>query len=138
MKNMRRQVPSLLKDGHKQYSGVQGVVLKNIEACKQLSKVTRTSLGPNGSSALSLSVIFSIFYLSCPESYFIFSICASHVSLVFMFGLVSVVLNRSEQDGDQPLGEAVCHQRRRHHSARDGHYAPGRQDAGLGCPAAGA
>jgi T-complex protein 1 subunit theta len=48
MKNMRRQVPNLLKDGHKQYSGLEGVVLRNIDACKKLSKVTRTSLGPNG------------------------------------------------------------------------------------------
>ncbi len=48
MKGMRRQVPNLMKDGHKQYSGVEAVVLKNIEACNKLSKVTRTSLGPNG------------------------------------------------------------------------------------------
>ena len=45
---MRRGVPNLLKDGHKQYSGVEAVVLKNIDACKKLSKITRTSLGPNG------------------------------------------------------------------------------------------
>ena len=51
MKNMRRQVPNLLKDGHKQYSGLEGVVLRNIDACKKLSKVTRTSLGPNGTQA---------------------------------------------------------------------------------------
>ena len=48
MKKMRRQVPNMLKDGHKQYSGVEQVVLRNIEACKNLSKITRTSLGPNG------------------------------------------------------------------------------------------
>lgn len=48
MKNLRRGVPSLLKDGHKQYAGVEQVVLRNVEACKKLSKVTRTSLGPNG------------------------------------------------------------------------------------------
>jgi T-complex protein 1 subunit theta len=40
----------MLKDGHKQYSGVEGVVLRNVDACKKLSKITRTSLGPNGSS----------------------------------------------------------------------------------------
>lgn len=39
---------SLLKEGHKHLSGLEEAVLKNIEACKQLSKITRTSLGPNG------------------------------------------------------------------------------------------
>lgn len=48
MKQMRRQVPNMLKDGHKQYAGIEQVVLRNIEACKKLSKITRTSLGPNG------------------------------------------------------------------------------------------
>ena len=38
----------LLKDGHKHYSGLEEVNIKNIEACKQLSQITRTSLGPNG------------------------------------------------------------------------------------------
>ena len=32
-------------------------MIKNVEACKQLSKITRTSLGPNGAS-LSPSKIF--------------------------------------------------------------------------------
>ena len=36
------------KDGHKHLSGLDEAVLKNIDACKQLSKITRTSLGPNG------------------------------------------------------------------------------------------
>jgi T-complex protein 1 subunit theta len=38
----------MLKDGHKHLSGLDEAVLKNIDACKQLSKITRTSLGPNG------------------------------------------------------------------------------------------
>ncbi len=52
MKHMRRGVPNLLKDGHKSYSGLEAVVLKNIDACKKLSKITRTSLGPNGMTCL--------------------------------------------------------------------------------------
>ena len=39
---------SMLKDGHQHLSGLDEAVLKNIDACKQLSKITRTSLGPNG------------------------------------------------------------------------------------------
>lgn len=38
----------LLKDGHKHLSGLEEVIVKNIEACKQLSQITRTSMGPNG------------------------------------------------------------------------------------------
>jgi len=39
---------SMLKEGHKHLSGLDEAVLKNIDACKQLSTITRTSLGPNG------------------------------------------------------------------------------------------
>ena len=40
----------MLKDGHKHLSGLDEAVIKNIDACKQLSKITRTSLGPNGAT----------------------------------------------------------------------------------------
>lgn len=39
---------SLLKEGHRHLSGLEESVLRNIDAVKQLSKITRTSLGPNG------------------------------------------------------------------------------------------
>jgi hypothetical protein len=39
---------SMLKEGHKFFSGVDEAVIKNIEACKGLAQITRTSLGPNG------------------------------------------------------------------------------------------
>jgi T-complex protein 1 subunit theta len=39
---------SMLKEGHKHLSGLDEAVLKNIDACNQLSTITRTSLGPNG------------------------------------------------------------------------------------------
>ena len=38
----------MLKEGHKHLSGLEEAVLKNIEACKQLAQITRTSMGPNG------------------------------------------------------------------------------------------
>lgn len=41
-------IQSMLKEGHKHFSGLDEAVLKNIDACKQLSTITRTSLGPNG------------------------------------------------------------------------------------------
>jgi T-complex protein 1 subunit theta len=39
---------SLLKEGTKHFSGVEESCLRNIEACKQLTQIVRTSLGPNG------------------------------------------------------------------------------------------
>lgn len=39
---------SMLKDGTQHLSGLEEAVLRNIEACKQLSQITRTSMGPNG------------------------------------------------------------------------------------------
>jgi T-complex protein 1 subunit theta len=39
---------AMLKEGHKHFSGVEEAVIKNIDACKALSQITRTSMGPNG------------------------------------------------------------------------------------------
>ena len=39
---------NIVKDGTKHLSGVEEAVLKNIEACKELSNIVRTSLGPRG------------------------------------------------------------------------------------------
>ena len=42
----------MLKEGHKQLSGLEEATYKNIEAAKQLSSCVRTSLGPKGARAL--------------------------------------------------------------------------------------
>ena len=38
----------MLKDGYKHFSGLEQAILKNVQACNELSELTRTSLGPNG------------------------------------------------------------------------------------------
>lgn len=43
---------SLLKDGGKHFSGVDEALLRNIEACKNLAQITKTSLGPYGMNKL--------------------------------------------------------------------------------------
>ncbi|KAL9232988.1 hypothetical protein vseg_008035 [Gypsophila vaccaria] len=43
---------NMLKEGHRHLSGLDEAVLKNVDACKQLSDITRTSLGPNGRNKL--------------------------------------------------------------------------------------
>lgn len=39
---------AMLKDGYTHTGGMSEAVYKNLEACKELSKICRTSLGPNG------------------------------------------------------------------------------------------
>ncbi|KAG6499289.1 hypothetical protein ZIOFF_039046 [Zingiber officinale] len=48
-------IQAMLKEGHKHLSGLDEAVLKNIDACNQLSDITRTSLGPNECFRLSIS-----------------------------------------------------------------------------------
>ncbi|KAI3773900.1 hypothetical protein L1987_48439 [Smallanthus sonchifolius] len=51
----------MLKEGHKHLSGLDEVVLKNIDACKQLSTITRTSLGPNGMNKMVINHLDKLF-----------------------------------------------------------------------------
>ncbi len=41
---------AMLKEGHQMFSGLDEAVLKNINACKELSLLTKSSMGPNGRS----------------------------------------------------------------------------------------
>eukprot|EP01036_Dinobryon_divergens_P039843 gene39843-52589_t len=45
----------MLKDGFKTFEGVQGAVLRNIEACRAIAGMVQTSLGPNGMNKLVLN-----------------------------------------------------------------------------------
>jgi T-complex protein 1 subunit theta len=57
-------ITDLLKDGAKHFSGVDEAVLKNIEACKKLSEITRTSIGPNGMNKIVVNHIGKQFVTS--------------------------------------------------------------------------
>ena len=48
----RPGVSGLLKKGFKHFSGVEEAIMRNIEAAKKLSDITKTSLGPNGMNKL--------------------------------------------------------------------------------------
>lgn len=52
---------SMLKDGHKHISGLEEAVMKNIEACKELAQIARTSLGPNGMSKMVINHLERLF-----------------------------------------------------------------------------
>jgi len=51
----------LLKEGSKHMSGVEEAVMKNIEACKKLSTITRTSIGPNGMNKMIVNHLSKLF-----------------------------------------------------------------------------
>lgn len=38
---------SLLKEGGKHFTGLEEATYRNIDACRKLAAITRTSLGPN-------------------------------------------------------------------------------------------
>ncbi|GAA0167161.1 chaperonin [Lithospermum erythrorhizon] len=54
-------IQSMLKEGHRHLSGLDEAVLKNIEACKQLSQITRTSYGPNGMNKMVINHLDKLF-----------------------------------------------------------------------------
>lgn len=55
---------NLLKDGYKHYAGLEESMLRNIEACKQISNMTRTSLGPLGMNKMVVNHLDKIFVTS--------------------------------------------------------------------------
>lgn len=54
----------MLKDGYKHLSGLEEAVIKNIEACKALSQITRTSLGPHGMNKMVINHLERLFVTS--------------------------------------------------------------------------
>jgi T-complex protein 1 subunit theta len=54
----------MLKEGHRTYDGLQGAVLRNIEAGKAIAGMVRTSLGPNGMNKLVLNHLEKIIVTS--------------------------------------------------------------------------
>ncbi|XP_030924256.1 T-complex protein 1 subunit theta-like [Quercus lobata] len=54
-------IQSMLKEGHKHLSGLDEAVLKNIGACKALSIITGTSLGPNGMNKMVINHLDKLF-----------------------------------------------------------------------------
>lgn len=53
-----------MKEGTKQLSGLEQVVLRNIEACKQLADITRTSYGPTGMNKMIINHLGKLFVTS--------------------------------------------------------------------------
>jgi len=54
----------LLKQGSKHYSGLEEAMYRNIEACQQLSKMTRSALGPHGMNKMVINYLEKLFVTS--------------------------------------------------------------------------
>lgn len=55
---------NLLKEGSRHYSGLEEAILKNIDACKEISNMTKTSYGPNGAKKMIINYLEKIFVTS--------------------------------------------------------------------------
>ncbi|XP_074625043.1 T-complex protein 1 subunit theta-like [Acropora palmata] len=51
----------MLKDGAKHYSGLDEAVFRNITACRHLTQITRSSLGPNGMNKMVVNHLEKLF-----------------------------------------------------------------------------
>ncbi|TPX57701.1 hypothetical protein PhCBS80983_g03631 [Powellomyces hirtus] len=61
MKIPKSGFTQLLKDGYKHLQGVDEAVLRNIAAIKELTQITRTSLGPNGRNKMVINHLEKLF-----------------------------------------------------------------------------
>ncbi|XP_066287632.1 T-complex protein 1 subunit theta-like [Branchiostoma lanceolatum] len=51
----------MLKDGSKTYHGLEEAVYRNIDACRELAKTTRTAYGPNGMNKMVINHLEKLF-----------------------------------------------------------------------------
>lgn len=54
----------MLKEGHKHFSGLEEALLRNINACKEISKLTKSGLGPNGMKKMVINHLEKVFITS--------------------------------------------------------------------------
>jgi len=54
----------LMKDGSRHYSGLEEAMMRNIEACKAIAKMTRSALGPHGMNKMVINHLEKLFVTS--------------------------------------------------------------------------
>lgn len=57
----RSVMQNMMKDGAKSYRGLEEAVYRNIEACRQLSKILKSSYGPNGMNKMVINHLDKLF-----------------------------------------------------------------------------
>ena len=61
MKIPKIGLPQMLKEGYTHASGLEEAVYRNIHATKELTEITRTSLGPNGRNKMVINHLEKLF-----------------------------------------------------------------------------
>ena len=61
MLSTKQGFQGMLKDGYRHYQGLEEALNRNIEACKSITNITRTSYGPNCMKKLIVNHIDKIF-----------------------------------------------------------------------------
>lgn len=61
LKIPRSVMQNMMKDGAKSYRGLEEAVYRNIEACRQLSKILKSSYGPNGMNKMVINHLDKLF-----------------------------------------------------------------------------
>ena len=69
--NLLKEVLNLIQ-GHKHYGGLEEAIIKNIQACKDISNMTKTSLGPNGMKKMVINHLDTFYRTICFEFSFQF------------------------------------------------------------------
>ncbi|XP_065838153.1 T-complex protein 1 subunit theta-like [Oscarella lobularis] len=57
----RGLLAGMMKDGARRFHGMEEAVYRNIDACKELTRVTRTSYGPNGMNKMIINHLGKLF-----------------------------------------------------------------------------
>ncbi|GMH34396.1 hypothetical protein BSKO_02230 [Bryopsis sp. KO-2023] len=89
---------AMLKEGYKLFSGVNEAVIKNIEACKELSTITKTSLGPHGMNKIIINHI---------DKLFVTSDCSTIVSELDVFHPAAKLVVLAAKAQQQEIGDGT-------------------------------
>jgi len=88
----------MLKSGHTHIEGVDGAVVRNIEAAKELSRIVSTSLGPNGMNKLVVTHL---------EKIIVTSDCATIVKELEIEHPAAKMLQLAAQTQDEECGDGT-------------------------------
>ncbi|EER11037.1 t-complex protein 1, alpha subunit, putative, partial [Perkinsus marinus ATCC 50983] len=91
-------IQSLLKDGTQSYAGVDEALLKNMEASKYVSEITKTSLGPCGTNKLIVNHI---------NKHFVTSDTATMLKELDIFHPAAKLVVMAVQAQEQECGDAT-------------------------------
>jgi T-complex protein 1 subunit theta len=98
MFNQQVGLSSLLKEGGKYYAGVDEALIKNIEAAKNLSNITRSSLGPFGMNKLIVNHL---------DKHFVTSDTATMLSELEVMHPAAKMLVMASHSQEQECGDAT-------------------------------